>query len=278
MATYIIGDVQGCFKELTKLCELFNFNPSRDTLWFCGDIINRGPDSLKTIRFIKNLGDKAITVLGNHDLHFLAVAFGVRRAKKSDTLDAILQAEDKDEIIEWLRFRPVLHVDHKGKAIMVHAGIPPWWDLNQCETAARELESALQGENYINVLQDMFTNEPSLWNDSLSQQERLIYITNAYTRMRFIGPNNKLNFTHKGPPENVQKSDKLTPWFLNPNLCINRDYSIFFGHWASLQGKCTVKNIYSLDTGCVWGESLTAYCLETKKYFSVKAIQSQLGQ
>lgn len=271
MATYAIGDVQGCFDELQALLTKINFNPTQDTLWFVGDLVNRGPQSLATLRFIKNLPHCKV-VLGNHDLHLLAMAYG--RSYHSHTLDEILQAADRDELIHWLRQQPLLHYDAKLNYVMVHAGIPPQWDLLLAKQCALELQTALQSAQVSDLLKHMYGDEPVQWRDDLQGWERLRFITNAFTRMRFCTRDGKLDFHYNG--KIGKQPHELIPWYQIPERR-NKDLNIIFGHWAALQGKVDEPNVFALDTGCVWGNSLTAMRLEDQKIFNTPCFVQKPG-
>jgi bis(5'-nucleosyl)-tetraphosphatase (symmetrical) len=266
MSTYAIGDVQGCLKQLKKLLKEIKFNTKKDTLWFCGDLINRGPDSLETLRFIKQLGNNAVVVLGNHDLHLLAIAHGTSTCRRKDTLHPILKAPDREELLSWLIQQPLVHTDERLGYMMVHAGIPPQWTLKECLRYAKEVHHALQGPKATLFFEHMYGNEPACWEASLRGQERLRIITNYLTRLRFCDPQGCLELDYKGGPEGAPLG--YQPWYAYRQA--KRDgLSIVFGHWAALEGACPVKHIHALDTGCVWGGPLTAMNLETKQRHSV---------
>lgn len=267
MSTYAIGDIQGCFSELRDLLALVQFNADQDTLWFTGDLVNRGPKSLEVLRFVRDLGGRHVSVLGNHDLHLLAVAYGVRALHRGDTLEPVLQAPDRDDLIDWLRHRPLLHYDKVNGYVMSHAGLAPSWTLRQAREVAREVETVLQGDTPEFFLQHMYGNEPDRWDDSLSGVERLRCIVNYLTRMRFCYADGRLDLSYKG--EIAGKPRDLIPWFDVPNRT-NVSEKIIFGHWAALDGKTGLPQLYALDTGCVWGNCLTALRLEDEKRFSVK--------
>lgn len=264
MATYAIGDVQGCYSSLQKLLEKIKFNTHQDTLWFTGDLINRGPESLATLRFIKNLKNKH-TVLGNHDLHFLAVANNAHPGVDEDTFQDILSAPDKDELIDWLTQQPLLHHDEKLNYIMVHAGLAPSWNLATAKSLAHEVENVLKTPKKIDFFNHMYGNTPALWNENLTGWERLRCVTNYFTRVRFCHADGSLELKNKGKVENAQD---LIPWFKIPNRA-NANVKIIFGHWAALGGITNTPNAYALDTGCVWGYCLTAMRLEDQERFSV---------
>lgn len=266
MPTYVIGDIQGCFKQFEALLKEINFDNQRDCLWFTGDLVNRGKNSLLVLRYIKSLGDKHIVVLGNHDLHMLAVACGASEITPHDTFTDVLNAKDRDELIDWLRFCPLLHVDHATGFVMSHAGLAPAWTVEQASKLAKEVECVLK-EDPILFLQHMYGNEPDHWDDNLRGFERLRVITNYLTRMRYCHSDGRLELTFKGKLQD--KPEQLLPWFDVPQRR-NKDAKILFGHWAALGGEVDVANVYALDTGCVWGNSLTAMRLEDEKRFTVK--------
>lgn len=270
MATYVIGDVQGCYHELQTLLAACHYHPSHDQLWFAGDLINRGPNSLPCLRFIKQLSEQGSVaiVLGNHDLHFLAVALGNNKPGKKDTFHDILDAPDKMELLLWLKQQPLLHYDHRLQAVMTHAGLYPAWSLEQAIENAREVEHILRGNQLNAFFSHMYGNEPACWKDSLSGWDRIRFITNAFTRMRFCTQTYQLDLKCKvavgDQPEHLQ------PWFHLPSKTTN--VTIIFGHWAALEGQTGCPNIIATDTGCVWGGKLTAYCIETGQVFQVPAL------
>lgn len=264
MSTYVIGDVQGCMHELEALLTHIAFHPGNDTLWFTGDLVNRGPRSLDVLRFVKSLGDKHIVVLGNHDLHLLAVAYGVRALSPQDTLEPILIAPDREELMFWLRHRPLLH--DEADYVMVHAGLAPVWTRADAQALAREAEDLLQSDDPSTLLKNMYGNTPDHWQANLNGMERARCIINYLTRMRYCYADGRMELAYKGTIEN--KPGGLIPWFDVPNR-VNRDVKIIFGHWAALDGKADVPNVYPLDTGCVWGRKLTAMRLDDEKRFSV---------
>lgn len=258
MAVFAIGDIQGCYDELQRLLERIKFNPAKDTLWFAGDLVNRGPKSLETLRFVKSLGAHAICVLGNHDLHLLALAAGNDKHKASDTLDEVLAAPDRDELLEWLRHRPLLHHDASLGFTLVHAGLPPQWDLGIASECARELETVLQSNDYTDFLRNMYGNQPARWSPSLQGIERLRFIVNCFTRMRYVSNEGDLDLASKGAPGT--QPDGFVPWYAAPGRKSARLH-ILFGHWSTV-GKVTGHNVYPLDTGCVWGGQLSALRLD----------------
>ncbi|MCZ6802520.1 MAG: symmetrical bis(5'-nucleosyl)-tetraphosphatase [Proteobacteria bacterium] len=278
MSTYAIGDVQGCFKELTQLLDKINFNEIEDLLWFVGDLVNRGPESLETLRFVKALGDNAVTVLGNHDLHLLAIANGQEQfMHKADTLHNILTAPDRDELLNWLRLCPLLHHDSEFGFTLIHAGLPPQWNMEQAMACATELETVLSGEHYIDYFDNMYGNRPDSWSEDHTEWDRLRFITNCFARMRYCTADGHLELKEKGAP-GIQ-SDSLTPWYASSNRkTINN--KIIFGHWANLvfakDKNFKQYNVYPLDTGCLWGRELTAMRLEDEKLFSVPSHQAKI--
>ena len=258
MAIYAIGDIQGCFDELQQLLQLINFDQAKDRLWFCGDLVNRGPKSLETLRFVKGLGDRAVTVLGNHDLHLLAKAEGFGKQLAKDTLDPILNAPDKDELMHWLRHQPLLHHDAELGYTMVHAGLSPQWDLATAKACANKLESKLRSDEYHEFIQDMYGNKPDHWSDDHDHIDRLRFITNVFTRTRFCYPDGRLELKAKGAP-GTQKKGTL-PWFDVPGRKTANE-RIVFGHWSTL-GVALRNNTLALDGGCLWGGRLVAVRLD----------------
>ncbi|MCX8049270.1 MAG: symmetrical bis(5'-nucleosyl)-tetraphosphatase [Methylohalobius sp.] len=258
MAHYAIGDVQGCFFELNRLLDKIKFDPASDFLWFTGDLVNRGPHSLETLRFVKSLGDRAVTVLGNHDLHLLAVANGQEYRHKQD-LAAILTAPDRDELIDWLRRRPLLY--QSGKFCLIHAGLPPQWDLDTARRCAREVESVLQSERWHPFLHHMYGNEPDIWSEDLTGWARWRFIVNCFTRLRYCDQQGRLVLEPTAQPQEVPH---LVPWFRFPRRA-SQGQEIIFGHWSTL-GFVVENGCYGIDTGCVWGGQLTALRLDGEMY------------
>lgn len=258
MAVYAIGDVQGCFDELQTLLNKLHFDPAHDRLLFAGDLINRGPKSLKTLRFIKNLGQAALTVLGNHDLNLLAVAYGKRRLKPSDTLLEILKAPDRDELLYWLRQQPLLHHDETLGFTLIHAGLPPQWDLNDAQRLAREVEIILRNDSFTEFLTEMYGDQPDCWCETLSGFDRYRFITNCFTRLRFCSNEGQLALNFKGAPGS--QIEPFQPWFTIEKRR-SENLNIIFGHWSTL-GTTQTPGIHCLDTGCVWGGTLTAMRLD----------------
>ncbi len=262
MATYAIGDLQGCYNELMQLLEQINFN-DQDQLWFTGDLVNRGPGSLQCLRFVKSLGDRAVCVLGNHDLHLLALHNGSGK-KANSTLEPILAAPDRDELMHWLQHRPLLHDDKSLGYVMTHAGIPHIWSLKTARNLAAELEAVLQSDRAERFFANMYGNQPDLWQDDLKGPARLRCITNYLTRMRFITTEGRLEFSASGRPEEAPNG--FRPWFeLPPAKPLKRIQ--LYGHWAALGHHRNERSI-SLDTGCVWGNALSALRLDDGQLFS----------
>jgi len=259
VTTYVIGDLQGCLTPLKRLLDHIDYQASTDKLWFVGDLINRGPESLEALRFVKSLGDDAITVLGNHDLHMLAVVRGIRKASGKDTLDDILSAPDRDELCHWLCHQPLLHTDKELGHTLVHAGIHPYWTLNLAHQMADELHWALTND-LTNFLDHMYGNGPAQWNEQLETTERRRFAINAFTRMRYCHKNGKLDFKFNGSPSSAPA--KLYPWYAVPDR-VNPETTIVFGHWSSHPSICAPK-LVPTDRGCVWGGSLAAYAIETQ--------------
>lgn len=260
MAVYAIGDVQGCFDELQALLEKLAFNPQHDRLWFAGDLVNRGPLSLETLRFIKGLGDAAISVLGNHDLHLLAAAGGYPIKNDDHTLDAVLNAPDRDELIGWLRLQPLLHHDAALGFTLVHAGLPPQWDLSLAQQCAAEVETQLRGDGMADLLANMYGNKPKRWADDLNGYDRLRFIINCFTRLRFCDPGGRLNFKSKGAPGS--QTAGFYPWYEIPGRA-SRELNIIFGHWSTLR-EYGQPGIYPIDSACLWGGELTALRIDTE--------------
>jgi bis(5'-nucleosyl)-tetraphosphatase (symmetrical) len=270
MARYIIGDVQGCFDQLQELLQLINFNTDRDQLWFCGDLIARGPKSLECLRFIKDLGDNAITVLGNHDLNFLASLYGFGKIAAADQLLPLQQATDKHVLADWLQQQPLIHYEPAEDLLLVHAGLAPGWDLPMALIANQRVKFALQ-QYPERLFSQMYGNAPTLWSEALTEMEQLRFSINSMTRMRYCYSDGRLELKEKGE---ISTNPALTPWF---EFWREQQHpEIFFGHWAALQGQCAVQGIHAMDTGCVWGNSLTAYCIETQQRYSVTGYKNQL--
>ncbi len=261
MSTYAIGDVQGCYDELRRLLDSIAFDPARDTLWLVGDIVNRGPRSLETLRYVRSLGESAVTVLGNHDLHLLVVAAGVRRPHRGDTLDDILEAPDREELLAWLRSRKLMHAA-EGYAL-VHAGLLPQWSIARALELAREVEVALCSPDYALLLENMYGNTPTAWNDGLTGFDRLRVIVNAMTRLRLCDAQGSMEFSMKGAPADPPSG--YMPWFDVPRRA-SAGTPIVCGHWAAL-GLLVREDVLAIDTGCVWGRELSALRLEDRRLY-----------
>ncbi|GJK49298.1 TPA: bis(5'-nucleosyl)-tetraphosphatase (symmetrical) [Serratia marcescens] len=268
MSTYLIGDVHGCYDELKSLLAQAAFDPERDRLWLTGDLVARGPASLDVLRFVRSLGPAVRMVLGNHDLHLLAVYAGISRNKPKDRITPLLEAPDADELINWLRRQPVLQVDDEQKLVMAHAGITPQWDIDTAKMCAREVEAVLSSDSYPLFLDAMYGDMPNNWAPELSGLARLRFSTNAFTRMRYCFPNGQLDMICKDAPGTAPAP--LKPWFELPRL-VDPEYTIVFGHWASLEGKGTPEGVIGLDTGCCWGGDLTMLRWEDRRYFTQPA-------
>jgi bis(5'-nucleosyl)-tetraphosphatase (symmetrical) len=272
MAVYAIGDIQGCCDELKLLVEKLRFNQQRDQLWFVGDLVNRGPQSLATLRYIKSLGSAAVCVLGNHDLHLLALAHNPATPVTDTDLQAVLQAADRDELIAWLQQQPLAHYDAELDSLMVHAGVAQNWDTEKTLSLAAEVEAVLRSEQAADFLLAMYGSKPSRWSDSLRDTDRLRFITNCLTRIRYCTPDGELDFDAKLAPGS--QPDHLLPWFKLPERATGNT-RIVFGHWSTL-GLLQTPTILALDTGCVWGETLTAVRLdETQPPIQVASLQAK---
>jgi bis(5'-nucleosyl)-tetraphosphatase (symmetrical) len=259
LAQYAIGDLQGCYDPFRRLLDEIAFDPAKDRLWITGDLVNRGPKSRKTLRFVRKLGDAAITVLGNHDLHLIALANDITEAGSNySSLEKILGKDDCFELIDWLRFRPLAHYDAEINTLMVHAGMPPQWTVEKALDCAAEVEERLRSDSYVKFLKKMYGNKPHRWSDELSGNKRRRFIVNALTRTRMIRKGGALDFSHKGPPDHAAKT--LTPWFAVEDVKW-RGTRIVFGHWSAL-GLIVNDDLIAVDTGCVWGRQLTAVQLD----------------
>jgi len=267
MATYVIGDLHGCHKPLKKLLDKINYDPSSDKLWFVGDLVNRGPQSLKTLRFVMSLGDNAITVLGNHDLHCLAYLNRIRKRTSEKTLEPLVAAPDRFELEQWLRHRPLIHHDKESNTVMVHAGIPPVWDLATAKKQAKKLQKILRSDSYIDFLAVMYGNPPEHWRDADTPQRRRRYTVNALTRMRYCWSDGAMDFTFNGQP--THRPAGLSAWYNTPGR-INIEQDIIFGHWSA-HPAIAPSGIIPTDRGCVYGGCLVAYVLEEKRSVWVSA-------
>jgi bis(5'-nucleosyl)-tetraphosphatase (symmetrical) len=259
MATYAIGDVQGCYEELQALLARLAFDPAQDRLWFVGDLVNRGPDSLAVLRFVRGLGQAAVVVLGNHDLHLLCVAEGAAKKRDDDTLDELLAAPDAPQLLQWLRGRPLIHVEQQY--VMVHAGLLPLWSIEKAQALAGEAQAALSAPGYRDFLAHLYGSTPTAWGDNLAGWDRLRVIVNAMTRLRFCNAAGEMELRAKG----TEAPPGYRPWF---ELRPPRELPIICGHWSAL-GLKLADRLAALDSGCVWGGSLTALRLEDRNLFQV---------
>lgn len=265
MASYAVGDLQGCLQPLKCLLERVAFDPAVDRLWLVGDLVNRGPESLETLRYLYSIRHSLVCVLGNHDLHLLAAWHNVERLKKNDTLREILEAPDAADLLDWLRQQKLLHYDEPRGVAMVHAGIPPQWTLGKALELAAEVEQVLRDDSRLQLyLAGMYGNEPNKWSNKLSGVERLRVITNCLTRMRFCTEDGKLDLKSKEGLGTAPKGYK--PWFAHKGRR-SRHVKIIFGHWAALEGKVDEPGIVALDTGCVWGGAMTLYNIDSGEYY-----------
>lgn len=264
MSTYAIGDIQGCYSALRRLLDRCAFDPAQDRLWLVGDLVNRGPQSLETLRYVRQLGDAAVTVLGNHDLYLLMIAEGCgKRSKSGDTLDSILSAPDRDDLLDWLRHRPLCHVE--GDYCMVHAGLLPQWTVAQAKQLAAEVERMMTGPDYHALMANMWGSEPAYWRDDLVGWARLRVVVNAMTRMRYCTPEGVMEFHSKG--ELADAPEGYLPWFQVPGRR-SADKTLVTGHWSAL-GLRVESRLLALDSGCLWGRHLTAVRLEDRAVFQV---------
>ena len=264
MATYAVGDVQGCFDSFRRLLDRCAFDPAADRLWLVGDLVNRGPRSLETLRFVRSLGEAAVTVLGNHDLYLLMVAEGGAKYRgKDDTLQEILDAPDCGELLHWLRMQRLFH--REGEYGLVHAGLLPQWTAARAQELAAEVETALRGPSYREFILNLWGSEPATWSDELTGWARLRVIVNAMTRLRFCTPEGVMEFLTKG--EALAAPVGHLPWFEVPGR-LSRDSVLVTGHWSAL-GLRLLPNLLALDSGCLWGGHLTALRLEDRQVFQV---------
>lgn len=259
MATYAIGDIQGCFVEFKKLLKKIKFNKDKDTLWICGDLVNRGPDSLKTLQYIRSLGSAAKCILGNHDLHLMAIYYTSAELRSNDTLAEVVNSPDAEELMFWLRQQPLFHFDVELNCAMVHAGIYPGWNIEDCLAYAKEVEDVIKGDSYLSFFHSMYGNRPDYWKPSLKNMDRLRFITNVFSRMRYVDRSGTLNFKVKcGPSKQTDAS--LYPWYELAKKHIKHN-RVVFGHWSSLESK-QYGNCFALDSGCLWGRQLSALRLD----------------
>jgi len=262
MAVYAVGDLQGCLDPLKCLLEQVKFDPAKDKLWLVGDLVNRGPQSLETLRFLYAMRQSIVCVLGNHDLHLLAAGRNIERLKKADTLREILEAPDASELLDWLRQQKLMHYDAERDIALVHAGIPPQWTLKKALRCAEEVEEALRDDNLFEPFLDgMYGNEPAKWDKDLHGVTRLRVITNYFTRMRFCTSDGKLDLKSKEGLDSAPTG--YAPWFSHRDRK-TKGLNIIFGHWAALEGRCDEPGVYALDTGCVWGGAMTLLNVDTR--------------
>jgi len=266
MSTYAIGDVQGCFDALGELLAECAFDAARDRLWFVGDLVNRGARSLEVLRFVRSLGERATVVLGNHDIHLFALAEGFGKRRKDDTFDDVLAASDREELLAWLRARPMLHVE--GGYAMVHAGLLPGWSIGEARLLAAEVEAAFRGAAYRGFLAHLYGSKPARWHPGLRGADRLRVIVNAMTRMRFLTADGEMEFNAMGRPEEAPPG--YVPWFDAPGRA-SREVPIVCGHWSAL-GLLLRPDLLALDTGCVWGGRLSAVRLEDRAVFQAPCV------
>ena len=270
MATYAIGDIQGCFDSFTRLLERCAFDPAQDTLWLVGDLVNRGPRSLETLRFVRSLGSAAITVLGNHDLSLLMASEGFGKKGKGDTFDEILVAPDRYELLDWLRHQRLCHVE--GAYCLVHAGLLPQWSVAKARSLAAEVEVVLSGRDWREFMANMWGSEPASWQGNLEGWPRLRVIVNAMTRMRFCSPKGVMDFRVKGEVTKAPKG--YMPWFQVPGRR-SADTVLITGHWSAL-GLKVLPNLLAIDSGCLWGGALTAIRLEDRAIFQVDCSKDEI--
>ena len=267
MATYAIGDIQGCYQQLKQLLIKIQFNADKDELWFTGDLINRGPESLETLRFIHSLRDNTSIVLGNHDLHLLATAYHHKHPGKKDTLEELLNAPDLNMLLDWLRHQPLIHHDDTLSITMLHAGLHPAWSITKAKELASEVEKILQDDDkHIGFYQHMYGDKPHQWSDKLNSWSRLRFITNILTRLRYCTPSGETSLNPKGTPGT--QPDGFHPWY-EINNRVSRDDKIIFGHWSTLNFTddiYTQHNVYPIDTGCLWGGKLTALRIDVTPF------------
>lgn len=273
MAVYAVGDVQGCFAALQQLLAKINFDPRADRLWFTGDLVNRGPQSAEVMRFVMGLGEAAISVLGNHDLHLLAVAAGKAKVRQQDTIADVLQSQDRTPLLNWLRQRPLLHHDADLGLTLIHAGLLPQWDLEMATGLASEVETVLRGSDADEFFVHMYGNQPQVWREDLAGWDRLRVIVNAFTRLRYCDNKGRMDLSPTGPPGS--QPQHLLPWFQLPDRR-TKHLTIIFGHWSAL-GIWQKDGVIGLDTGCVWGRALSAVRLDhgRRDFFQTRCPQQQ---
>ncbi|MFA3792981.1 symmetrical bis(5'-nucleosyl)-tetraphosphatase [Aliiglaciecola sp. SL4] len=274
MSNYVVGDIQGCYAGLRQLLDKVQFDPSRDKLWAVGDLVARGPDSLDTLLFLKSLGSAFETVLGNHDLHFLAIFGKLKKAKRSDFLEPLIQSPHAEELANWLRSKPLALRINKD-TLLSHAGLYPHWSFEKALGLSDEVSTILAGPKHLSLLSSMYGSKPDRWEEELKDTDRLRFIINAFTRMRYLKKSSILEFETKCAPNKLNSN--LNPWFTIKNDNINKHQRIVFGHWATLMGKTHSNQYVALDTGYVWGHTMTLYCIESESRISVQNNSKQLA-
>jgi len=268
--SFVVGDIQGCHRGLLDLLDTVNFNADVDTLYAVGDLVARGDDSLSTLRFLKSLDSSFYTVLGNHDLHLLAVASGIREAKKSDNLQPLIDAPDFNDLIDWLRTFPLALRINKHN-LLVHAGLFPEWSFKDVIAASDSVSSLLRSDDYVSFLKTMYGNMPTHFNDASTDEEKTRFTVNACTRMRYLHPDNRLEFSNKSHPANTATPSELVPWFNVPNSKLKKKQKVIFGHWAALNGDTEHSQFIGLDTGYVWGQTMSLLHIESGTITQVNA-------
>jgi len=272
MSDYIVGDIQGCFRELEALLTKVSFNPKNDALWCVGDIVARGPDSRDALKFFYQNSSSVHTVLGNHDLNLMAVLLGYRKPNPKDKLDTLLADSERFSWLDWLRQQPLLQQLKSHKTVIAHAGIYPWWKLEEAAHYANEVENVLVGTQFESFMRELFGNTPEKWDSSLQEFDRYRFIVNAFTRMRYCSPDGELEFSKKDNPYQSSSQDSFKPWF---NFWPESDNRVIFGHWAALMGETRRQDVIALDTGCVWGQHMTLYNVESKTFFHQPALSGK---
>lgn len=273
MKHFVVGDIQGCYKGLTKLLKKAGFRPYQDKLWAVGDLIARGPDSLATMEYLYDLGPHFDTVLGNHDLHLIACAYGISKPKSQDKLEPLIKHKQFSTFIDFLLTKP-LAASPVENTLISHAGLYPKWSISKALKLSQEIQSQLQGEQVEDFLNNMYGNLPNIWQKELKGYARYRFIVNAFTRMRFVHKDTSLDFASKCHPKNA--SSQILPWFKHKNTSLKTSQTLLFGHWASLLGEIPNSlpvdaKVIALDTGYVWGNKMRIYCLETQEFFHISA-------
>lgn len=269
MSLYVVGDIQGCYRELIQLLDRVGFSFDSDQLWCVGDIVARGPDSLDALRFFVDSPAHAVhTVLGNHDLNLIGVLLGQREINPKDKIDALAASHRKLDWLDWLRQQPLCHINHEHNLLISHAGLYPWWTASQACDYAADVENTFQAEDFASFIAAMFSNQPEKWHSSLSGFDRYRFIVNAMTRMRFCSNDGKLNFSVKTHPDQVSDSH-LQPWF----DFYEGSHRVVFGHWAALMGETSHSRAIGLDTGCVWGNHMTLWDVDNDRYYRQSSIR-----